>query len=118
MKALINYLNSPLINVAEICRVCEINPGFMSGVLKGTRKMPEKHLWHLVRCLCGEHGFILTGHVIRFDDHCFIHSKPIEGIEDEIEEREDGRGFIYKVSTNKGLITDGEDLTDFLKSLN
>ena len=105
MKSLINYLKKPLINTAEICRVCEINSGFMSDVLRGKRKLPEKHLWGIMKALCGLDGFILKGHTITFEDHVFIHSVPIEGTED-------GKYFIYKV-----LITDALEMADFLKSL-
>lgn len=120
MKALIDHLNSPLINVAEICRVCEINPGFMSGVLNGTRKLPEKHLWNILKNLCGEYGFILKGHKIEFSDHCFIHSRPTgkEGTVEEIESDEGSSShFVYHVPMYKGLITDDIELLDFLKSI-
>ena len=116
MKSLINYLKKPLINTAEICRVCEINSGFMSDVLRGKRKLPEKHLWPIMKALCGLDGFILKGHTITFEDHVFIHSIPIEGVEARIEEMEDGKYFIY-VPIYKGLITDGLEMADFLKSL-
>lgn len=120
MKALINYLNSPLINVAEICRVCEINPGFMSGVLNGSRNLPEKHLWNILKALCGDHGFVLKGYTITFEDHVFIYSIPTgeEGTVEEIESNEGGSShFAYHVPMYKGLLTDDLELVDFLKSL-
>lgn len=120
MEKLIEYLRSPLINTAEICRQCKINPGFMSGVLKADRGLPEKHAWPIMRALAGAHGFIFFGHRIEFDGEHFLISIPVKDAEitHEIRQGESGGEYVvYNVPTYRDIITDSTDLVEWLNGL-